>query len=157
LRLLAGDEALVDDLRERAAAQWIKRGGRWLKALGEATRARHQQAGEIAFLLEPDLKEGRGGLRDVHCLRWAEAARRILLPGDDVPLQRAYDLVLRVRVALHLVVGRSSDVLHLQDQDAVAEQGGFVDADVMMKEVAAAARTIAWTSDEAWDRIESAL
>ena len=37
-------------------------------------RDRHAQAGEVAFLLEPDLKEGRGGLRDVHALRWAQAA-----------------------------------------------------------------------------------
>ena len=39
-------------------------------------RERHETAGEVAFLLEPDLKEGRGGLRDVHALRWAEAARQ---------------------------------------------------------------------------------
>lgn len=157
LRLLAGDGELLADLQHRAGAQWTKRGGRWLQVLGEATRARHHHHDEIAFLLEPDVKDGRGGLRDVHALRWAEAARRILLPGDDEHLQQAYDLILRVRVALHLVVGRPSDVLHLQDQDAVAERAGFSDADVMMKELAAAARTIAWTSDEAWARIESAL
>lgn len=157
VRHLAGDEAMVAELRERAAAQWAKRATRWLRTLAEATRERHHQAGEIAFLLEPDLKEGRGGLRDVHALRWAEQARHILLPGDDEQLQEAYDLILRVRVALHLVVERPNEVLRLQEQDAVAEVAAFADADEMMERLAAAARTVAWTSDEAWDRIESAL
>ena len=157
VRHLAGDDQLVADLRERAAAQWAKRATRWLRTLAEATRERHHQAGEIAFLLEPDLKEGRGGLRDVHALRWAEQARHILLPGDDEHLQQAYDLILRVRVALHLVVERPNEVLRLQEQDAVAEVAAFADADQMMEQLAAAARTVAWTSDEAWDRIESAL
>jgi [protein-PII] uridylyltransferase len=157
LRLLAGDGALLEELRTKAADQWVKRGGRWLGRLAESTRKRHEQAGEIAFLLEPDLKEGRGGLRDVHALRWAEAARRVLLAGDDEHLGPAYETILRIRVALHLVVGRPTDVLHLQDQDAVAEQAGYGNADVMMKDLAVASRAIAWTSDEAWDRIESAL
>ena len=54
-----------------------KRAKRWLaetEPAGHATATR--QSGEVAFLLEPDLKEGRGGLRDVHAIRWAEAARR---------------------------------------------------------------------------------
>jgi [protein-PII] uridylyltransferase len=50
---------------------------------------RHRAVGEVAFLLEPDVKEGRGGLRDVHALAWAEAARPVLLEGDDVALVEA--------------------------------------------------------------------
>ena len=61
------------------------RSGGW-PSCSSRVRARHEQAGEVAFLLEPDLKEGRGGLRDVHALRWAEAARSLLWEGDDPAL-----------------------------------------------------------------------
>ena len=64
-------------------------------------RAARARAGEVAFLLEPDLKEGRGGLRDVHALRWAEPARPVLLDGDADALDEAYDVLLAARVELH--------------------------------------------------------
>jgi [protein-PII] uridylyltransferase len=118
---------------------------------------RHAQAGEVAFLLEPDLKEGRGGLRDVHALHWAEAARRILFEGDDEALAAAHDTVLEVRVELQRRTGKPGDRLLLQEQDAVAAALGDTDADALMARLSAAARTIAWTSDEAWDRIGSSL
>ncbi|CAN5808995.1 [protein-PII] uridylyltransferase [soil metagenome] len=118
---------------------------------------RHRAAGEVAFLLEPDLKEGRGGLRDVHALRWAEQARRVLLPGDAKSLAAAYGVLLDARVELHRATGRLGDRLLLQEQDAVAAAVGDADADRLMARVAAAARTIAWTSDEEWDRVASSL
>jgi [protein-PII] uridylyltransferase len=157
IRHVAGDVALTDELSEKALAQWRKRARRYLPLLAEAVTERHRRAGEIAFLLEPDLKEGRGGLRDVHALRWGEWAQRILWDGDDESLQRAYDVLLDVRVTLHRRTGRPGDVLLLQEQDAVATDCGFDDADRLMAAVASAARTIAWRSDEAWDRIGSSL
>src|SRR4051812_5899549 len=156
-RFVAGDSALADELCRRAAEQWRKASGRWLAALDQSVTDRHAAAGEVAFLLEPDLKEGRGGLRDVQAMRWAEAARRVLLPGDDDTLQQAYDFLLRVRCALHDVTGKPVDRLSLQDQDAVAAEVGAGDADALMADVAAAARTIAWTSDETWWRVRATL
>src|SRR5688500_7003964 len=157
VRLIAGDSALSEELTRKAEAQWQSRSDRWLPVVGQAVAERHERAGEVAFLLEPDLKEGRGGLRDVHAQHWAEAARRILLEGDEASLAGAYDTLLDVRVALHRRTGKTSDRLLLQEQDGVAEDLGFADADVLMAEVAAAARTIAWTSDETWDRILSSV
>ncbi|HEV3400245.1 MAG TPA: [protein-PII] uridylyltransferase, partial [Acidimicrobiales bacterium] len=156
-RLVAGDAALVEELLRRAHAQWRARSSRWLDVLADSVTARHEQAGEVAFLLEPDLKEGRGGLRDVHALRWAEAAERILLPDDHATLDAAHDVLLAARVELHRRTGKSSDILLLQEQDAVASALGEADADALMARVAAAARTVAWTSDETWDRIRSSL
>jgi [protein-PII] uridylyltransferase len=110
----------------------------------------------VAFLLEPELKEGRGGLRDIHALRWAEAARPVMLPGDDVTLTDAEDVLLDVRVALHRVTGRPTDALLLERQDEVAALLGDGDADALMARVSAAGRTVAWVSDEAWRRATSA-
>ncbi len=157
VRFVAGDEALATDLSARALAQWQSRSQRWLAEVGKAVSDRHDRYGEVAFLLEPNLKEGRGGLRDVHAQHWAEAARRILLEGDDEALAAAYGVLLAVRVVLHRRTGKASDRLLLQEQDGVAADLGLGDADELMAEVAAAARTIAWTSDETWDRIASSL
>jgi [protein-PII] uridylyltransferase len=161
VRLVAGDPAVAGDLAERAGAQWRARASRWLAALGESVAARHERAGEVAFLLEPDLKEGRGGLRDVHALRWAEAARRILFEEDHRAIGDAYEAILAARVELHRRTGKSTDRLVLQEQDGVAaalgDGGPPRGADVLMGRLAAAARTIAWTSDETWQRIEASL
>jgi [protein-PII] uridylyltransferase len=157
LRHLAGDAALTTTLQQRWISQWGKRSKRWLKELSARVDGRHAASGEVAFLLEPNLKDGRGGLRDVHALRWAEAAETVLLEGDDDSLQAAYDTLLGARVELHRLAGRPGDVLVLQEQDAVAARLGHESADALMEAVSAAARTIAWTSDEAWHRVRSWL
>ena len=156
-RLLAGDAELATELSRRAADQWRATGARWLTALKASVDERHDKAGEVAFLLEPDLKEGRGGLRDVHALHWAEAARRILFAGDDAALHAAHGVVLEVRIELQRRTGKGADRLLLQEQDGVAAALGHVDANALMARLSAAARTIAWTSDDAWERIGSSL
>lgn len=156
-RHLAGDPAVSEALALSARRAWEKRAKRRLAQLADSVEARHRRAGEVAFLLEPDLKEGRGGLRDVHALRWATAARVLLLEADEPALDAAYDTLLAVRVELHRATGRATEVLTLQDQDAVAEALGMPSADDLMHAVATAARTIAWTSDDAWRRVRSVL
>ncbi len=157
VRHLAGDPALSAALGSGARAAWEKRGRRWLGRLAQSVEARHARAGEVAFHLEPDLKAGRGGLRDVHALRWAGRARSVLLEDDSATLDGAYDLLLGARVALHLRAGRATDVLSLQEQDGVAATLGLSDADELMARVAAAGRAIAWRSDETWSRVRSLL
>jgi [protein-PII] uridylyltransferase len=93
----------------------------------------------------------------VHALRWAEAAERILLDEDHAAIDAAHEALLAARIELHRRTAKSSDVLLLQEQDAVATALGDADADALMARVAAAARTVAWTSDETWDRIRSSL
>ncbi|MEX2658811.1 MAG: [protein-PII] uridylyltransferase [Acidimicrobiales bacterium] len=157
-RLVAGDAALAEDVAASALAQWRKRSGRWLADLSAGVGRRHRSAGEVAFLLEPDVKEGRGGLRDVHSLRWTHLARPVLLDGDDEALTAAEETLLEVRVALHLLLGgRPGDQLLLERQDEVAAALGDTSADDLMARVAAAARSVAWTGDEVWGRVSSSL
>jgi [protein-PII] uridylyltransferase len=154
-RIVAGDGALVDGLAAQALTQWRKRSNRWLPLLADRVAERHASAGEVAFLLEPDVKEGRGGLRDIHALSWAEAGSRVLLDGDAGAMAAAEELLLRVRVELHRLSGRRSDVLLLERQDDVAQALAVGDADALMAQVAGAARTVAWTADETWHRLAS--
>ncbi|HUF33898.1 MAG TPA: [protein-PII] uridylyltransferase [Acidimicrobiales bacterium] len=157
VRHLAGEVATSTGLAERALAQWRTHGSRWLARLADRVDERHLAAGEVAFLLEPDIKDGRGGLRDVHALVWAEAARRVLLEGDAGAVGAAEALLLDVRVELHRLTGRPSDVLLLERQDDVARALDLGDADALMSQVAAAARVVAWRSDETWARLRSAV
>ncbi len=156
-RHVAGDPKFAEELRDKGLALWQKRSKRWLAEMDLRVTERHERAGEVAFLLEPDLKDGRGGLRDVHAIRWAEAAGMTLLPGDDEAIAEAYAVVLGTRVELHRRTGRTSDRLLLEEQDAVAEALGHRDADQLMRVLSTAARTIAWVSDDLWARVQSSL
>lgn len=156
-RHLAGDENLTAELAEKARLNWQRKGRRWLEVLATAVEQRHRDHGEVAFDLEPDLKEARGGLRDVHALAWARAAGADVDERAIADLRADHDELLAVRVELHRSNGRPSDVLTLADQDAVAPRLGHADSDELMTSVAVAGRAIAWASDERWHEIRSSL
>ena len=158
VRHLAGDEDLTEELAGRALDQWRKRSKRWLAELSSRVAARHEAAGEVAFLLEPDLKEGRGGLRDVHALRWAEAARSLLWEGDDPALVDAYRTpAVAPGSSCTAAPGARATVCCSRSRTRWPPRCGYADADDLMRDVAAAARTIAWRSDDAWHRIDASL
>ena len=151
-RPLAGDDDLAGQIVEQGLAVWRRNRVRHLAELRRRVRVRQESAGDVAYRLEPDLKDGHGGLRDVQSLWWAEAAGLHLIAEDVIELDRSYDVLMRARVALHLATGRVGDVLRLEDQDAAAAVGGWNDADDLMADVAAAGRAIAWLCDENWGR-----
>jgi [protein-PII] uridylyltransferase len=151
-RPLAGDDELTAEVIAKGLDVWRANGARHLAALRDRVRVREETAGDVAYLLEPDLKDGHGGLRDVQSLWWAQEAGLDLIAEDLIDLDRSYDVLLRARVSLHLTTGRAGDVLRLEDQDAAAAAGGWRDADALMADVAAAGRTIAWLCDENWGR-----
>jgi [protein-PII] uridylyltransferase len=149
-RPVAGDDELAGRLAAEGRTRWRRNGRRWLDALRSRVIERREQAGDVAFLLEPDLKYGHGGLRDVQTLWWAAEAG-LTAPDDDLVLiDQCYETLVAARVALHRVKGRAGDVLHLEDQDAVAATLGLASADELMAGVAAAARTVVWVADGAW-------
>ena len=157
-RVLAGDSLLADSLAREAREQWERRGKRWLARLADSVDERHERADEIAFLLEPDLKLARGGLRDIHAVRWAEAARKVMLDDDHTTIDAAEADLLAIRAELHRVTGRAGDVLLLEQQDAVAAALGLDGgADELMAVVADRGRSVAWRSNETWHRVRAML
>ncbi|MEE2697398.1 MAG: HD domain-containing protein, partial [Actinomycetota bacterium] len=156
-RLVVGDEVLAAALGDRGKAQWSSRWRRHLRDLGTAVTERHARFGEVSFLLEPDLKEARGGLRDVHTLGWLEMDEPVLREAESAALAEAAEVLLSARVELHRITGRLSDRLLLELQDEVAERLGYRDADLLMSAVAGAGRTVAWTGDGALRRIRRVL
>jgi len=148
-RTVAGDVTLGAELVDRARAQWQRDARRWMRTLGDSVAERHARVGDVAFLLEPDLKEGRGGLRDVNAIRAAALAVRFI-PHEDLAVVDGADVLVAARVELHRNTGRTTDRLTLQEQDGVARALGIQDADELMKAISSAARTIGWASDDAW-------
>ncbi len=152
-RHVAGDPEVTAELVSATRASWRAGAAKRLPELRAAGEERARASGEVAFLLEPDLKEARGGLRDVHALQALAVAQVADAPGEAV--RAGYALLLDVRGELHrrTTSRKGNDRLLLQEQDAVAARLGLGDADALMAAVSDAARTIAFTSDTVWRRV----
>ncbi|HLI36090.1 MAG TPA: [protein-PII] uridylyltransferase [Streptosporangiaceae bacterium] len=147
-RHVAGEAGLTSRLRDGVLADWRAAAPSRIGELRDLHAQRAAFFGELAFLLEPDLKEARGGLRDVHAIQALAAAWAAPAPGPRV--RAAYELILDVRHILHEVTGRPADRLLLQEQDEVARAGGLRDADDLLRELAGAGRIVAYAADHAF-------
>jgi [protein-PII] uridylyltransferase len=147
-RHVAGDPDLTERLRAGALEDWRSAAPNRLAELHASHDERARTSGELAFLLEPDLKESRGGLRDVHAIQAVAAAWVAPAPGPKV--RTAYEQILDTRHALHEVTGRRLDRLVLEVQDEVARALGLLDGDVLLRMLAGAARTVAYAVDHAF-------
>ncbi|MGW2341026.1 [protein-PII] uridylyltransferase [Streptomyces sp. NPDC001661] len=154
-RHLAGDLGLTAGLRTAVLADWRNQALKRLPELRELCEERAERQGELQFLLEPDLKETRGGLRDATALRAVAASWLADAPREG--LDDARRRLLDVRDALHLATGRATDRLALQEQDQVAAELGLLDADTLLRQVYEAARTIAYASDVTWREVGRVL
>ena len=143
-RLLAGDKHLFRSFSRRFDDR-IKRRRRALMAAVEAERmAERARFGETVYLLEPNVKRSRGGLRDVQFLRWIarirygvtlpeEPARRGLLSDDDhCVLRDALESLLWLRNELHFHAGKPADVLDRSEQLRIADRLGYSPATGML-------------------------
>ncbi|WP_299533527.1 [protein-PII] uridylyltransferase [uncultured Streptomyces sp.] len=154
-RPVAGDLGLVAGLRTAVLADWRNQAPKRLPALHELCRERAERMGELQFLLEPDLKEARGGLRDATALRAVAASWVADAPREG--LSEARRVLLDTRDALHLTTGRATDRLALQEQDQVADALGLLDADVLLRQVYEAARTVSYATDVTWREVNRVL
>ena len=152
IRVVAGDADLVAAVQSESLDSWRKHARNRLPELKLSLEQRHERAGELAYLLEPDVKEARGGLRDINALR------AISLSGaTKVPLERiswAESKLNDVRETLHQTSGRNKDRLLFQEQDAVARELGYTDADALMSDVAQAARSVDYLLEFTWHQLE---
>ncbi|MBB0229661.1 [protein-PII] uridylyltransferase, partial [Streptomyces calidiresistens] len=154
-RHIAGDDTLTAELRTSLLARWRSEAPARLPELHQMGRERARRHGELPFLLEPDLKEARGGLRDATALRAVAASWVADAPRRG--LEEARATLLDVRDALHLTTGRAGDRLAQEDQPQVAEALGLLDADALLRRIYEAARTIAYASDVTWREVGRVL
>jgi [protein-PII] uridylyltransferase len=153
-RHVAGDSDLTTRLREGALEDWRSNARTRLAELRELHEERTRLHGELAFLLEPDLKESRGGQRDVHAIQAIAAAWVAPAPGPRV--RAAYEQIIDARHVLHDVTGRHLDRLVLEEQDEVARTLGLLDGDALLRNLAGAGRTVAYAVDHAFRQSDRA-
>ncbi|MFB3737768.1 MAG: [protein-PII] uridylyltransferase [Candidatus Velamenicoccus archaeovorus] len=113
--------------------------GAFVERLRADAHDRRQRHGSVSWLLEPELKEGAGGLRDVQSLGWLSVAAAeerglgglvgagLLREAETASVEAAWDFLVRVRSALHLETGRGGDRLYLDQQPSIARAMGFED------------------------------
>ena len=150
LRLLAGDEALLLDLVARSNESLFgpETLGAFLDRLDAEAAARHERFGGSVHLLEPEVKNGAGGLRDLDGARWAARARYrvggdtsaagpnawdelvrlgVLVAREAREIRDAEEFLWRLRNRLHARAGRKADRLGFEEQEELAVAMGYGD------------------------------
>lgn len=137
-RILWGDERLFDGFKAKFHRQVVrKRYPEFYRDVVAARQAERAQFGETERQLEPDVKRSRGGLRDIHLLRWIGFARfgttdidLLRLEGaltreDAQSLVAAQEFITRIRVELHFAAGKAQEILTRDEQLRLAELLGI--------------------------------
>ncbi|OZM74220.1 [protein-PII] uridylyltransferase [Amycolatopsis antarctica] len=145
VRHIAGDPELASRLAGSAREQWRRTARKRLPELAGAARERWERTGEVAQSAEPDLKHGRGGLRDLALLDSLSVAQLVDRPGEEVRAARA--LLLDVRTELRRELRRGRDVLAAADAGPVAAELGFADRFALARALSGAGRTVAYALD----------
>jgi [protein-PII] uridylyltransferase len=132
-RFLCGDYSLYGDFEKAVERRLVKRRvNRFIAQKLAENRSRHENYGGSVYLLEPEVKEGEGGLRDIHTARWIarvkvnakdldEVALNHVVGADDVAkLKESQDFLLRVRNELHFSAGKHQDQLTFDNQEKMS-------------------------------------
>jgi [protein-PII] uridylyltransferase len=139
LRYLAGDQSLVQQLVEATASEVMWRPSDFFVAKLQEQHQRHQKFSDTAFNNEPNIKEGPGGLRDLHTLYWIAkrawqfesfadwANADFISQAEHQALSHAQSLLEQLRFALHQTAKRKEERLLFDYQIQLAAQFGFVD------------------------------
>ena len=188
LRLLAGDAQLLADVVGRAYDGLFSEQelGSFIERLEAEATARHERFGGSVYLLEPDVKSGAGGLRDLDGARWVARARYrvgertaegerdvqlgewgelvrlgVLVSREAQQIAAAEEFLWRVRNRLHARGGRKADRLGFEDQEALAVAMGYGDdraraAERLMQDYYVQARIVTRARESLFDRLRPA-
>jgi [protein-PII] uridylyltransferase len=137
-RFIWGDEALYDEAAGRFRREVVAGTDReFVSAKLEERNERHRRMGDSRYVVEPNIKEGKGGLRDLHTLFWiGKYVHRVdavdglvqagLLTGEELhQFRRAENFLWAVRSHLHLIAGRAEERLTFDYQREIAERMHF--------------------------------
>ncbi|HEY7128592.1 MAG TPA: [protein-PII] uridylyltransferase, partial [Nitrospira sp.] len=139
-RFLAGSPDLFQEFHRKYLRKIVtKNSNLYLDQKLEERRREYQKFGETVYLLEPNVKKSKGGLRDLHLLQWAGMARfqaqtirelsdrGILSRADSVALTEAREFLWRVRALLHVHAGAPQEILTFDEQVWLAQHFGYRD------------------------------
>src|ERR1019366_7276907 len=137
-RFLCGDEKLYADLDKLLIADVLNRNqDKFFATKLEESRKRHAQYGDSIYLLEPQIKDGEGGLRDLHTAMWLGKGqykkhsleelvqRAVITEPEAAEVIEARDFLWRVRNSLHFLSGRHFDQITFEMQERIEPMLGF--------------------------------
>ncbi len=138
-RYIAGNEKLYNTFREKVYPEIAyKQRKIFVREKLKEMEKRRMESGDSIFILEPNIKEGEGGLRDVHTAYWlSKITMKIEKISDFIKLinvydykrfMSAYDFLLKIRFCLHIESKRRNDLLTFEYQKNVAACLGFKDS-----------------------------
>lgn len=136
-RLVSGNQALFSELDTAVIQPWRRDKKRLRSRLAVDIQRRHAARASVTHAAAPDLISGRGGLLDLHALRWLDA-----VPADQH--DRVLDLLLRMLAALDVRLGHQADNLAIVDAEALAPELGFADRHALLRTLYAEARRVAF-------------
>ena len=154
-RHLAGDPELSEKVGSAVRQAWRAGIRGRFEEIAEGAQERWRKSGDVAHRVEPDLKSGHGGLRDVQLIDALAAAQLVDRPSRDVLDGR--DLLLNVRTELHRMAGRTRDVLRAQDADEVAASLDIADRFELARALSGAARSVAFAAEVGLRQARNAL
>lgn len=138
-RFMQGEHQLFNDMCDRTNDRHMWSGREFFQAKFQEQLNRHEKCGGTAYNLEPNIKEGQGGLRDIQMVTWV-AQRHFhvssmhglvdvgfLRPEEYIQLQKGMRKLWKIRCALHLLAGRKEDRLLFEYQKQLAEIFSYID------------------------------
>ncbi|HDK44281.1 MAG TPA: [protein-PII] uridylyltransferase, partial [Desulfobacteraceae bacterium] len=175
-RLLAGSQSLFDNLRQRYRKKILDGRRRdFVRIMEEFRSERREKYGSHSYLLEPHIKEGKGGMRDIQGMLWTGKAvfgldgiaameeSGMLEPHDCRAFEESWDMLTRIRNRLHYISRRKNDQLFFEYQEEMAASFGCEDRDGMlavehfMRRVYAHLQTIAVITDLFFEQVQEVL
>ena len=139
-RYILGDRSLFDQLTRRFQAEVVQGTARqFVEAKLTERDERHQRAGASRYRVEPNIKDGKGGLRDLHTLHWLakylygtglsepDAQTSVFSAEEYSTFRRCEDFLWTVRCHLHFLAGRAEERLTFDLQPAMAQRLGYAD------------------------------
>ncbi len=139
-RFLWGERQLYDELADRFDQELMQRTAPEFIAAKLAERdARHEKSGQSRYLVEPNVKDGKGGLRDLHTLFWISKyyfrvrtqnelrAKKVFPASEFRKFMKAQDFLWAVRCHMHFLTGRAEERLSFDLQAQLAERLGYSD------------------------------
>ena len=175
-RLIYGSQDLFEDLLKAYRKKYVD-GHResFVEKMKGHRHSRRERFGSHSYLLEPHIKEGRGGMRDIQAMMWTArvvfglnslediTSAGLLLEDEKKEFESARSTLVRLRCHLHFISNRKNDQLYFEQQEDVAKaynystRGGVRGVEHFMREVYSALQTISVTSDLFFDHVDEVL
>ena len=175
-RLVAGSSDLFAELQRCYKSKFVE-GERkeFVDAMRRFRRERRKRFGSHSYLLEPNIKESKGGMRDIQAMLWtaivvfglrgveAISDAGILQEDEKVAFLEAWNMLARIRNRLHYISGRKNEQLYFEQQEEMAIAFGYKDGtgvlgvESFMREFYGHLQTIAVTTDLFFGHVEDVL